>query len=75
MGPSVLTTRQVEKLKEFHNINLVQADISNDFVKGIENSSEVIIFATVNKTNAELYKQVKQMLEEMNKDILREVLI
>ena len=65
----------IEKLKEFHNINLVQADISNDFVKGIENSSEVIIFATVNKTNAELYKQVKQMLEEMNKDILREVLI
>ena len=65
----------IEKLKEFNNINLVQADISNDFVKGIENSSEVIIFATVNKTNAELYKQVKQMLKEMNKDILREVLI
>ena len=54
---------------------MVRADISNDFVIGVEKSSEVVLFASVNKTDSELYKQVKQMLNEMNKNILREVLV
>lgn len=70
-----LPAELINKLKDFKNLNLVQADISNDFVNGIENASEVILFATVNETDAELYKQVKQMIKEMNKNILREVLV
>ncbi|MBQ7764181.1 hypothetical protein IJ384_02300 [bacterium] len=70
-----LSQNVVERLKEFNNLNLVQADISNDFVRNIENSNDVVIFAKVNQTDAELYKQIRQMLKEMNKNILREVLI
>lgn len=65
----------LDKLKDYKNLNMVQADISNDFVKGVEKASEVVLFASVNKTDAELYKQVKQMINEMNKNILREVLV
>ena len=54
---------------------MVQGDISNDFVNGINNSSDVIIFATINKTDSNIYKQVKQMLKEMNKNVLKEVLV
>lgn len=65
----------IDKLKENKNLYIVNADISNDFINGIAKSSDVIIFAAVNKTNAELYKQVKQMINEMNKNILKEVLV
>ena len=65
----------LDKLKDYKNLNMVQADISNDFVKGVEKASEVVLFASVNKTDAGLYKQVKQMINEMNKNILREVLV
>jgi capsular polysaccharide biosynthesis protein len=70
-----LPTSLLDKLKDYKNLNMVQADISNDFVKGVEKASEVVLFASVNKTDAELYKQVKQMINEMNKNILREVLV
>ena len=65
----------MDRFKEFKNLNMVQGDISNDFVEAITNSSDVITFATINKTDAELYKQVKQMIKEMNKNILKEVLV
>ena len=70
-----LPTSLVENLKEFKNLNMVQADISSNFVSGIESSTDLIIIASINQTDAELYKQVKQMLNEMNKNILREVLV
>lgn len=65
----------MDRFKEFKNLNMVQGDISNDFVEAITNSSDIITFATINKTDAELYKQVKQMLKEMNKNVLKEVLV
>ena len=65
----------IDKLKDYKNLNMVQADISNSFVNGVEKAYDVVLFASVNKTDAELYKQVKQMINEMNKNILREVLV
>lgn len=65
----------MDRFKEFKNLNMVQGDISNDFVEAITNSSDIITFATINKTDAELYKQVKQMIKEMNKNVLKEVLV
>ena len=54
---------------------MIRGDISKEFVTRIQNSGDVIIFATVNKTDAKLYKQVKKMIQEMNKNILNEVLV
>lgn len=65
----------LESLKDFSNLNMIRGDISKEFVSGIQNSGDVIIFATVNKTDAKLYKQVKTMIKEMNKNILNEVLV
>ena len=65
----------LEKLKEFDNINMIEGDISKRFVEGVAGADDVILFATVNKTEAKLYKQVKQMLGEMKKNILAEVLV
>ena len=65
----------LESLKDFSNLNMIRGDISKEFVNGIQNSGDVIIFATVNKTDAKLYKQVKTMIKEMNKNILNEVLV
>ena len=63
------------QLKDFKNLDFIKADISSEFVERIKNSEEVIIFASINKTNSKFYKQIKQMLNEMNKEISLEVLI
>lgn len=65
----------IDQLKEFRNVTLVKADISNDFVQQVRNSSEVIIFASIGKTNSKLYKQIKTMLSEMNKKVAFDVLV
>ncbi len=63
------------QLKNFKNLDFIKADISSEFVEKVKNSEEVIIFASINKTNSKFYKQIKQMLNEMNKEINLEVLI
>ena len=65
----------IPQLQSFRNINLIKADISGEFVESVKNSAEVIIFATVGKTNSKLYKQIKTMLMKMNKKVAQEVLI
>lgn len=65
----------IPQLQSFRNIHLIKADISGEFVESVKNSAEVIIFATVGKTNSKLYKQIKTMLMEMNKKVAQEVLI
>ena len=64
-----------EQLQGFKNAHLVKADISGEFVQNIKNSDEIVIFATVGKTNSKLYKQIKTMLNEMHKNVAQEVLI
>ena len=63
------------QLKNFSNVSLVKADISNEFVQNVKNANEVILFLSVGKTNSKLYKQLKTMLSEMNKKIALECLI
>ena len=63
------------QLKEYRNVSLINADISNEFVQNVKHADEIIIFASVGKTNSKLYKQIKTMIEEMNKKIILEVLI
>ena len=49
---SLVTFEQIshqilEKLSEFRNVNIIPGDISNEFVNGITNSSEVILLAKI----------------------------
>ncbi len=63
------------QLKEYRNVSLINADISNEFVQNVKHADEIIIFASVGKTNSKLYKQIKTMIAEMNKKVVQEVLI
>lgn len=65
----------VNQLQKFNNINFVKADISEEFETGVCDSTEIIITAKIGQTDSKLYKQVKQLLERMNKKILVEVLV
>lgn len=62
-------------IKGFNNITSLDADISNEFIKGINRSDEVILFVEIGKTDSKLYKQTKQLLSNINKNILKEVLL
>lgn len=64
-----------QKLSSFSNIVLVKADISDKFVNSIKNSDLVIQFVSPSKTDSKLYKQIKLMLNEMDKKIIQEVLV
>ena len=63
------------QLKEYRNVSLINADISNEFVQNVKHADEIIIFATIGKTNSKLYKQIKSMLTEMNKKVAMDVLV
>lgn len=65
----------ISELEKFKNLQFVNPDISNEFVNKINKSSDVILFGTINHTDSKLYKQIKKMLDEMNKNILNEVLV
>ena len=43
------------QLKDFKNLDFIKADISSEFVERVKNSEEVIIFASINKTNSKTY--------------------
>ena len=65
----------LSKFENIRNINFVKADISNEFVNNIKTSDKVILVESVGKTNSKLYKQIKSMLGEMNKNIISEAII
>lgn len=63
------------QLQNFKNLDIVKADISNEFVSQIKNTNEVILLTTIGKTDSKLYKQIKLMLNEMGKKIIQDILI
>lgn len=65
----------LSKFENIRNINFIKADISNEFVKNIENSDKLIIVISIGKTNSKFYKQIKSMLNEMYKSITAEAII
>lgn len=63
------------ELQKFSNLRFVTPDISNKFVSEIDKSSDIILVGEIKHTNSKLYKQIKKMLVDMNKNILNEVLV
>ena len=58
--------KNVSELKNFKNLQLVNPDVSSEFVAEINKTSDVILFGAINHTDSKLYKQIKKMLDEMN---------
>ena len=65
----------ISELQKYRNINYVQADLTEDFVNGISNAEKAILFVSVGKTDSKLYKSIKEILSNKNKQIIKEVLV
>ena len=65
----------LEQLSQFRNIKFVKADISEEFINSIKSCDSVIIVSSVGKTDAKFYKQVKEILKQLNKAIVKDILI
>lgn len=65
----------IEKLNGFSNINVVKGEISNEFIAQIQTSNDVVILEKIKETNSKLYKNIKTILEDTNKNIITESLI
>lgn len=62
-------------VKGFKNIQLLEADISSNFINGVSATDAVILFAQVGQTNSKLYKQTKSLLNDIKKPVIKEVLV
>lgn len=62
-------------IKGFKNIQLIEADISSNFINGVSATDAVILFAQVGQTNSKLYKQTKSLLNDIKKPVIKEVLV
>ena len=65
----------LEQLSQFRNISFVKADVSEEFINSIKISDSVIMVSRIGKSDAKLYKQVKQMIKQLDKSILKDVLV
>lgn len=65
----------IEKLSQFRNINFVKADISEEFINSVKSCDSVIIVSSIGNTDAKLYKQIKEMLKQTNKPVIKDILV
>lgn len=72
---SSIPNQIISELQKYRNINYVQADLTEDFVNGISNAEKAILFVSVGKTDSKLYKSIKEILSDKNKQIIKEVLV
>ena len=70
-----LSVEILSSLKEFKNITVIKADITNEFVQYINKSEKVVLFSKIGQTSSKLYKQIKTILTDMKKNILLDCLI
>ena len=63
------------KLQDFRNISIKQADLSEKISEDMLNAEKFVLFEKINSTDTEDYKLGKQMIEDLNKEIICEVLL
>lgn len=54
-------------LADFNNVNFIEADLSINFVRGINNFDSIITFVKTGRTDSKKYKQIKLMLQDMKR--------
>ncbi len=70
ISPNIYT-----QLKEFKNISMIKGDVSSEFISVAKNVDEIMAVVKIGNTDSELYKEVKAMLGEINKNITKEILV
>ena len=64
-----------ELLSKFKNINVINAEISTDFVDSVKSGDSAILICRIGKTDSDIYKSIKETLQIHNKQIIKEILI
>lgn len=67
----------IEDVKEQYlgKYTIISADITDEFVNSVKNYDKIILFEKVNSTDSKLYKNIITILKDLNKNILKEVLV
>lgn len=64
-----------DKFKDFMNIIPIKASISRTFKDSLKDIDNVVIFASIGKTDSEQYQFIKKLMTNLKKNILYEVLV
>ena len=67
----------IEDVKEQYlgKYTIISAEINDEFVNSVKNYDKIILFEKVNSTDSKLYKNIITILKDLNKNILKEVLL
>lgn len=67
----------IEDVKEQYlgKYTIISADITDEFVNSVKSYDKIILFEKVNSTDSKLYKNIITILKDLNKNILKEVLV
>ena len=67
--------QELNELKSFSNLELIYADLTEGFVKKIAEADKIMLVSKVQSTNADAYKQIRDVIKNQNKNILYDVLV
>lgn len=65
----------MKELQTFRNVKFVQADITTKFLAEIRDVKDVVLVGKIGVTDVYFYKQVKRMLKDTNRNILKEIIV
>ena len=67
----------IEDVKEQYlgKYTIISAEINDEFVNSVKSYDKIILFEKVNSTDSKLYKNIITILKDLNKNILKEVLV
>ena len=67
--------QELNELKSFSNLELIYADLTEDFVKKIAETDKIMLVSKIQSTNADSYKQIRDIIKTQNKNIIFDVLV
>lgn len=67
----------IEDVKEQYlgKYTIISAEINDEFVNSVKSYDKIILFEKVNSTDSKLYKNIITILKDLNKNILKEILV
>ena len=64
-----------QQLSSYKNVKLVEAEINEHLLDLIDETEGIVMIASVDKTDSETYKQIKEFVKSAKKEVYAEVLV
>ncbi|MFA6988649.1 MAG: Wzz/FepE/Etk N-terminal domain-containing protein [Candidatus Gastranaerophilaceae bacterium] len=68
-------TSQNIQFEDFNNVNVSNLSQKEDLIKNIKNADSIILAGEIKQTSKKSYNQIKTLCKELDKKIIREVLV